>query len=222
MFLFGLVVALSLLLAALEYRSSSSGDEEAPDEDLSEDIETLPAIDYHDMIAAAPAASSSAKLNVTEKPKTKMEKLKEITDLRTVGNGQTGSGNAADGHAEASQDETALSPVAVDKEDNPLNFRVVEQLPEFPGGMVALMKWLTATLRYPPAAQKQKIQGKVIVSFIINKDGTIADAKVVKSVNPILDGEALRVVKIMPKWKPGVENDKPCRTLFAIPVVFKI
>src|SRR3712207_5782326 len=94
--------------------------------------------------------------------------------------------------------------------------------PEFPGGMVAFMQWLTQNLNYPPLAQRQRIEGKVVVSFIINKDGSIADAKIAKSANPLLDREALRIVGIMPKWKPGMQDNKPCRTMFAIPINFKL
>ena len=71
-------------------------------------------------------------------------------------------------------------------------------------------------------AQRQHIEGKVVVSFIINKDGSISGVKVEHSVDPLLDQEALRVVKMMPKWKPGVEKNKPCRTLFVIPINFKL
>jgi protein TonB len=79
-----------------------------------------------------------------------------------------------------------------------------------------------SNLKYPVYAQQRKIQGKVMVSFIVNKDGSVADIKVLKSVNPYLDAEALRVMKMMPKWKPGQEKGKPCRTMIAIPVVFKL
>ena len=70
--------------------------------------------------------------------------------------------------------------------------------------------------------QKQKIEGRVLVTFIINRDGSIANIKVVKSVHPLLDNEARRVVKLMPHWKPGIEDGKPCRTMFAIPIEFKL
>ena len=74
----------------------------------------------------------------------------------------------------------------------------------------------------PPLAQSQRIQGRVVVSFIVNKDGSIADVKLEKSVNALLDREALRVIRMMPRWKPGVHNNQPCRTMVAVPVVFKI
>ena len=96
-------------------------------------------------------------------------------------------------------------------------------MPKFPGGAVELMKWLTKNLRYPYDAQKNKKEGKVVVQFIVNKDGTMSDLKVVKSAQyASLDREALRVIRMMPKWTPGVQNDKPCRTMVCIPVVFKL
>jgi protein TonB len=100
--------------------------------------------------------------------------------------------------------------------------KVVEELPQYPGGMVEFMKWLTATLKYPDRALKMKIRGKVMVSFIVNKDGSISDIKLVRSVHKLLDDEALRVIKMMPNWKPGLEKGKPCRSMIAIPVVFDI
>ena len=138
-----------------------------------------------------------------------------------MGEGEgTALGNGKDGNA--NDDTPDLQPVAVDNNDNPLNFRVVEQLPEFPGGMAAFVKWLTDNLHYPALAQRQNIQGRVVVTFIINRDGSTSDLKIAKSVNPMLDREALRVARMMPNWKPGLANGKPCRTLFAIPIEFKI
>jgi protein TonB len=107
-------------------------------------------------------------------------------------------------------------------EDSKEVLRTVEKLPEFPGGIVEFMKWLTRNLQYPSLAERQHIEGKVVVSFIVNKDGSIASPRIEKSVNPMLDGEAIRVVRMMPRWKPGIMNGKPCRTMFAIPINFKI
>ena len=89
--------------------------------------------------------------------------------------------------------------------------------------MAAFTQWLTRNLKYPPAAQQQRIEGKVIVSFIINKDGSASELKIEQSANnPYLDQEVLRVMARMPKWKPGIENDKPCRTMMAVPIIFAI
>ena len=105
------------------------------------------------------------------------ERNATINTLRDAqGEGEGG----ANGEQVSDDEETtkALSPVAVDKDENPLKLRVVQQLPEFPGGMVEMMKWITRTLHYPYAAQKQKIEGRVLVTFIINRDGSIANIKV--------------------------------------------
>ena len=113
-------------------------------------------------------------------------------------------------------------PTPVDMDSNPLNFRVVEQLPEFPGGAVELMKWLTKNLRYPTSAQQRKVQGKVVAQFIVNTDGSISNIKILKSVDASLDREAMRVLHMMPQWKPGQQDAKPCRTQVCIPIVFKL
>lgn len=224
-FLLGVVVALSLFFAAMEYTtmpSTDTQDEQDDLDDITDNLEMLPAMDTRDMIAAAPEAASHAITSHVKAVDHTTDNTDKINADNNNPNVQTASTGSSTTSTKTSDETTALSPVAVDQNDNPINFRVVEQLPEFPGGMVEFMKWLTKNLRYPPTAQQQKIQGKVVVSFIVNKDGTIAAQKVVHSADPLLDAEALRVIKLMPKWKPGIENDKPCRTLFAIPVVFHL
>jgi protein TonB len=106
--------------------------------------------------------------------------------------------------------------------DAPVDFRVVEDLPQFPGGAVEFVKWLTKNLKYPPSAQQRKIQGKVVAQFIVNKDGTISDLELVKHLDPQCDREALRVLRMMPQWKAGIMDAKPCRTRVCIPIVFKL
>ncbi len=101
-------------------------------------------------------------------------------------------------------------------------FQVVENMPEFPGGMGALMKFLGKNIKYPTIAQENGVQGRVIVQFVVNKDGSIVDPVVVRSVDPYLDKEALRVVKAMPKWKPGMQRGKTVRVKYTVPVTFKL
>ncbi|MBR4651071.1 MAG: energy transducer TonB [Prevotella sp.] len=112
-------------------------------------------------------------------------------------------------------------PINLNGDDEEI-LKIVEELPEYPGGMGEFVKWLTANLKYPDTALKRNIKGKVMISFIVNKDGTVTDIKLVKSVNKLLDEEALRVVRLMPNWKPGLEKGKPCRTMVALPIVFEI
>ena len=107
-------------------------------------------------------------------------------------------------------------------DDDPETLRIVQELPQYPGGMTEFVKWLTKNLKYPTAALRSKIEGKVMISFIVNTDGTISDIKVVKNAHRLLDAEALRVAKLMPKWEPGKDYGKVCRTKVAIPIVFEI
>jgi protein TonB len=119
------------------------------------------------------------------------------------------------------EDDKALAALDVDP-NNPLNFHVVEDLPQYPGGAVEFMKWLTKTLRYPQKARDQKKQGKVVAVFYVEKDGSITGLKVTQSLSPECDREALRVLAMMPNWKPGIQHDQPCRTKVCIPIVFKL
>ncbi len=101
-------------------------------------------------------------------------------------------------------------------------FQVVEKQPEFPGGMAELMKYLQKNIKYPTVCQEQGIQGRVIVQFVVNSDGSIVDPQVAKAVNPYLDKEALRVVRTMPKWSPGEQRGKKVRVRFTLPVTFRL
>ena len=101
-------------------------------------------------------------------------------------------------------------------------FDVVEGMPQFPGGAAALMQYLSQNIRYPKEAMEAKTQGRVIVQFVVEKDGSISGAHVVKSVNPQLDAEALRVVNAMPNWTPGTQNGQTVRVKYAVPISFRL
>ena len=101
-------------------------------------------------------------------------------------------------------------------------FDVVEGMPQFPGGAAALMQYLSQNIRYPKEAMEAKTQGRVIVQFVVEKDGSISGAHVVKSVNPQLDAEALRVVSAMPNWTPGTHNGQTVRVKYAVPISFRL
>ena len=105
---------------------------------------------------------------------------------------------------------------------NDMLFDVVEVMPQYPGGQIAMMKYIMENMKYPEQAMKKGIQGRVAVSFIVEKDGSISDVKPILSVHPLLNKEAVRVVKSMPKWTPGKQNGKPVRVRFNIPVMFKL
>ena len=101
-------------------------------------------------------------------------------------------------------------------------FDVVEEMPSFPGGNGALMSYLNGNTKYPVVAQENGVQGKVIISFVVERDGSISDVKVARSVDPSLDREAQRVVKSMPKWTPGKQNGQTVRVKYTVPVVFRL
>jgi TonB family protein len=101
-------------------------------------------------------------------------------------------------------------------------FDVVENMPEFPGGMAEMMKFLATNVKYPEEAEKAGQQGRVILTFIVEKDGSISNVKVVKSVNEAIDAEAVRVVEMMPKWKPGKQRGREVRVKYTIPVSFRL
>lgn len=213
-FLVGLIVALACFLAVMEYEAapSMSDIDETLIDFTEEDIDILPEEEKEKLLTVAippEELPAKAKLNIVDETITAEVQEEQTTGGVTEGDVQ-----------EVAEDER--QPVAVDEENNPLHFTVVEQLPEYPGGMVEFMKWLTKNLKYPPQAQQQKKQGMVLVSFIINTDGSVNDLKVEKSAGELLDNEALRVMRMMPKWKPGEDKGKPCRTYFCVPVVFKL
>ena len=101
-------------------------------------------------------------------------------------------------------------------------YETVEEPGEFPGGQAALNKWLSYNIRYPEIAQQNGIQGRVVIRFVVEKDGTISNVECLKGVDPSLDGEAMRIVKIMPKWIPGKINGMPVRSNFTLPVTFRL
>ena len=105
---------------------------------------------------------------------------------------------------------------------NDMLFSVVEVMPQYPGGQIAMMKYIMENMKYPEQAMKKGIQGRVAVRFIVEKDGSISDVKPIHSVHTLLDKEAVRVVKSMPKWSPGKQNGKPVRVQLIVPIMFKL
>lgn len=214
-FLLGIVVVLAALFVALEYDYTASGDEMDPDalddivkeldlDKLKEEEKRIPLITKPVVLAP----KTLEQLNVVDE-----ELSDELNDDELMPDKPD---------AEKTTDEDEVRPEITKEELDALDQKVVEQLPEFPGGAVALMKWLTKNLRYPPYARQQKLQGRVVTQFIVNVDGSLSDLKVVQPVDPSLDREALRVLRMMPAWKPGQQDNKPCRTMVCIPIVFKL
>lgn len=229
-FLLGLVVVLAAVFVALEY-NAGGGSPDGLDfdvDDMPAELDFTPRQEDEDRIA----------LITTRRPPATATKIKVVDDVpqeapddkpvvekdgEKEGEGDDPSKGNGVIDRQATEDQAeALLPPGVDPKNNPEHFRIAADLPVFPGGPVELMKWLTKNLRYPQDAQRTKVQGEVRVQFIVGKDGKLSAQKVVKSLHPSCDREALRVIRLMPDWKPGVQDGKPCRTMVCIPIVFKL
>ena len=112
--------------------------------------------------------------------------------------------------------------IEIEEESDEEFFMVVENMPEFPGGDLGLMKYIQNNVKYPPIAKEYNITGKVYVSFIVDKSGSVTDVKIARGVDKSLDAEALRVVKSLPKYKPGKQRGKAVRVMFTIPINFTL
>lgn len=126
---------------------------------------------------------------------------------------------------ESKIDEMVVVGYAPDEATSPAEgtvFEVVEQMPEYPGGMSAMMAFIGKNIKYPVAAQKAKIQGRVVIQFIVNTEGDIISPKVLRSADPLLDAEAIRLTTIMPKWKPGIQKGQAVNVKYAVPIMFRL
>ena len=125
---------------------------------------------------------------------------------------------------DSDNDEIAVNtpPPAPKEEVTQKVFEVVEVMPSFPGGQAALLQYLNSHVKYPVVAQENGIQGRVTISFVVERDGSITDVRVARPVDPSLDREAARVVSSMPRWTPGKQNGAAVRVKFNVPVQFKL
>jgi len=188
---------------------SSMADDFFDDEAMDLDLK---ANEQDDMISAAQQEPEPEKQEATQ-----INKVDEVTEIAPEQLEQT----PTEGEEKTEEKQEEQPPIKQNEDDEETRL-LVEQLPEYPGGVVEFMKWLTKTLKYPDEALRRHTEGKVMVNFIVEKDGSLSNIKVVKSAGKLLDDEALRVMNLMPKWSPGKDKGKPCRTLMAIPIVFEI
>jgi len=216
-FLLGIVVVLSAMFVALEWNSSP--DDYDIDERMLEDI-------AEEMLISPWEEKEQDMTVVEEKAQPKLAERIEVVDVAeeipqteeedapmAISSEQEDAGLAPALEEPLPQPEKAL-------EESP-GVRIVEKMPEFPGGISAFIQWLSRNLKYPPQAAKQKRAGRVVVAFIVNADGTITGERILHSADPLFDAEAMRVVRMMPKWTPGIDKGKHCRTMVAVPIVFE-
>ena len=205
--LMGLVFVLSLVYVALEWTEREVTKSEVTDTDFlfEEEVEIQQTSQETPPPPPPPAVQEVEVLNVVE-DNVETESIEVNTE-------------------ETEQEVVIAAPVEapVEEEEEEVVFVVVEKMPEFPGGQQALFKYLSENVKYPVIAQENGIQGRVICQFVVNRDGSIVDVEVVRSGgDPSLDKEAIRVIKSMPKWKPGKQRGKPVRVKYTVPVNFKL
>ena len=155
------------------------------------------------------------------RPEDMMKSQDEILSTNTAIGAFDVKGNDEAGEVLKAKEVIATEPVKPKEEENKV-FDVVEQMPSFPGGQAALMNYLNSNIKYPVIAEENGIQGRVVVQFVVGKDGSISNVHVVKSVDPSLDKEAVRVVKNMPRWIPGKQNGQSVTVRYTLPVTFRL
>jgi len=171
-------------------------------------------------IAVASYASPKTE-QVSDKIVQESNDMAEKVVIPTTENDQSATIEIKDTKKQTSPQKVSNQKGKVKKADRKV-YDNVEQMPAYPGGMEALNNYLMKNIKYPPKAEENGIQGRVIVTFVITKEGKMTKAKVKKSIDPLLDAEALRVVKTMHKWIPGRQNGKVVNVQFTIPVTFRL
>ncbi|MCM1296563.1 MAG: energy transducer TonB [Muribaculaceae bacterium] len=202
-----------MLAAQLEQMEEPEPEEEPEEQKVEIEIPEVP-----EEVLATVQVTQIAIVDEVKNEVMDMEDQKEDNTARGVVN-QEGSDDA-DKFKAVQEQVIVKEPEPAPKEEE--IFVAVEQQAEFPGGMAALMKWLSNNIRYPEAAQQNDVQGRVIVKFVVEKDGSVSQAQIVKGVDKDLDKEALRVVNKMPKWQAGKNNGVAVRSYFTLPVNFKL
>lgn len=202
-----------MLAAQLEQMEEPEVEEEPEEQKMEIEIPEVP-----EEVLATVQVTQIAIVDEVKNEVMEMEAQLEDNTARGVVN-QEGSDDA-DKFKAVQEQVVVVEEKPAPKEDE--IFVAVEQQAEFPGGMAALMKWLINNIRYPEAAQQNDVQGRVIVKFVVEKDGSVSQAQIVKGVDKDLDKEALRVVNKMPKWQAGKNNGVAVRSYFTLPVSFKL
>lgn len=204
-FIMGLLISLSLTLLAFEWKTPVEKSENLGELKLDAPIEEMTPL-------------------VQEEKKEIAPPVKEVITFEIVDNEAEIDNNLEIFDSEIETDEAIQIQDVIQKEneeeENVPAVWFVDEMPEFPGGMPSLLKFINNAIKYPIVAQENGIQGKVIITFVIGKTGEVIDAKVFRGIDPALDAEALRVVKTLPDWKPGKQNGKAVKVNYNVPINF--
>lgn len=206
----GLVVILAATLVAFEVKSYDSEEETAFQREVIEEVE-----------------EQIIQTNIQEPPPPPPPEVPEVTTLINVVDDEQEIKNELVVNAEVTEEtkNVEITQVKVEEEEEVAEepiFTVVESEPEFPGGMEALYKYLAQNIKYPQLARENGITGKVYVTFVVEKDGSIANPRILRDIGGGCGAEAIRVVKAMPKWSPGKQRGKAVRVQFNLPVNFNL
>ena len=201
--LIGYVLALAAMFVAFEYTQREVKvveEEKIYDFRMEEDM--IPITQQQEVVAPPPAAAPTV-----------MEIINEVEDDTEL----------PEEEVETSEEmNQAITGPVVEADDDDRIYEMVEENAQFPGGEDACFKWLSEHIKYPSIAQEKGVQGRVIVNFVVNRDGSIVDVKTLRSPDESLSKEAERVVKMMPKWKPARQGNKTVRSRFNLPVMFRL
>jgi len=204
----GFVIALGLAFLAFEW---SSTDSDLSRYDLPDDV-----IPSEDIIPVTIQEEAKPKLPPPLKPIDVLIIVEDDTELK-----ETLEIENSEMTEDMSIDFSNIPDIVEDNDDSIIFIRV-EEMPEFPGGMAALGRYIAENVRYPAIAQENRIQGRVYVTFVVNKQGVVQDVAISRGVDPALDKEALRVINSLPNWKPGKQREKPANVRYTVPINFKL
>jgi periplasmic protein TonB len=206
----GLVVALGIILAAFEYKTSPKKTESLGQMAMQEIEEEIIPITREQEIKPPPPPPPQVVevLNIVDDD-IEIEDELDIEDTEVT----------KDMIIDVAPVVTQKKEVEADEQEV---FFIVEDMPEFPGGELALRQFIANSIKYPVIAQENGIQGRVYVTFVVDADGSVSNPRIARGVDPSLDKEALRVVSLLPKWKPGKQRGKPVRVSYTVPINFQL
>ena len=199
---------------------------EAEEEEIEEEEEQFQMPEPEEVVAPEEVANQQRVTDLLIVEDDKLEEDKQVKNQEDVleNEAQAGALDITEGTNDLNKITIKEEVIAAPKveEEQPMNIAMVEQKPEFNGGEAAMYKWLSENIVYPSAASEQGVQGRVVVGFVVGKDGSITNVRVLRPRHPALDKEAVRVVKAMPKWIPGRNNGQPVKVTYTLPVTFKL
>jgi periplasmic protein TonB len=208
--MFGLVVALGVVLLAFEWKSRPSQVSSLGNLEVTEVEDEVIPITRQEQVQPPPPPPPPQVIEVLKIVDDNVDILDDMSLFDSEADKETFIDVAP-----------VIQTVREEKEEEEAQvFFIVEEMPEFPGGEAALRRFIANSIKYPQIAQENGIQGRVYVQFVVDRDGSITNASVARGVDPSLDKEALRVVNSLPKWKPGLQRGKPVKVSYTVPINF--